>query len=71
MNENQNNNSRSGIGFFIILLVIIITGVLVLKMCKPSKKEQYFTARKSDSGIYRNERTGNCTRTINGTKRIN
>jgi spore germination protein GerM len=39
MNENQNNNSRSGIGFFIILLVIIITGVLVLKMCKPSKKK--------------------------------
>lgn len=32
----QKDNSRSGIGFFIVLIVVIIFGVLVLKMCKPT-----------------------------------
>lgn len=47
----QKDNSRSGIGFFIVLIVVIIFGVLVLKMCKPTGNKNKVAQEKVSSEI--------------------
>ena len=47
----QKDKSRSGIGFFIVLIVVIIFGVLVLKMCKPTGNKNKVSQEKVSSEI--------------------